>query len=199
MAESGVRDQSFEISVGAVKILELQVYDRQLVGKHDLIGTSTFKLDPRLFADYSTRDIVLPLNPRGTVHIRISMEGGEKHDVQYHLDAASRTCDRVAKDMVREIVDKMGEFIKAQLSVATLQTLTKPLKDKKRTKNALTEQEIEYSLGPLFEYLNENASIKRSVRSRQMLTSSSSPSSMLPSPSTPVSESCSPFGTASLK
>lgn len=152
-------DQSFEVPVGAVKILELQVYDRQLVGKHDLIGTSTFKLDPRLFADYPTRDVVLPLNPRGTVHIRISMEGGEKHDVQYYLDAASRTCDRAAKDMVREIVDKMGEFIKAQISATTLQTLTKPLKDKKRTKTSLTEQEIEYSLGPLFEYLNENFSI----------------------------------------
>ncbi|KIR25299.1 cytoplasmic protein [Cryptococcus deuterogattii 99/473] len=152
-------DQSFEISVGAVKILELQVYDRQLVGKHDLIGISTFKLDPRLFADYPTRDVVLPLNPRGTVHVRISMEGGEKHDVQYHLDAASRICDRAAEDMVREIVDKMGEFIKAQLSVATIQTLTKPLKDKKRTKTALTEHDIEYSLGLLFEYLNENFSI----------------------------------------
>ncbi|ADV25829.1 cytoplasmic protein [Cryptococcus gattii E566] len=152
-------DQSFEISVGAVKILELQVYDRQLLGKHDLIGISTFKLDPRLFADYPTRDVVLPLNPRGTVHLRISMEGGEKHDVQYHLDAASRICDRAAEDMVREIVDKMGEFIKAQLSVATLQTLMKPLKDKKRTKTALTEHDIEYSLGLLFEYLNENFSI----------------------------------------
>lgn len=165
MAEFGCRDQSFEVPVGAVKILELQVYDRQLVGKHDLIGTSTFKLDPRLFADYPTRDVVLPLNPRGTVHIRISMEGGEKHDVQYYLDAASRTCDRAAKDMVREIVDKMGEFIKAQISATTLQALTKPLKDKKRTKTSLTEQEIEYSLGPLFEYLNENASIKHFLRS----------------------------------
>lgn len=154
------------------------MYDRQLVGKHDLIGISTFKLDPRLFADYPTRDVVLPLNPRGTVHVRISMEGGEKHDVQYHLDAASRICDRAAEDMVREIVDKMGEFIKAQLSVATIQTLTKPLKDKKRTKTALTEHDIEYSLGLLFEYLNENVSINHLIHSRQVLTSNSSPSSL---------------------
>ncbi|WWD20945.1 hypothetical protein CI109_105423 [Kwoniella shandongensis] len=149
-------EQSFEISVGAVKILELQAYDRQLVGKHDLIGVSSFKLDPRAFADIPIRDVVLPLSPRGTVHVRISMEGGEKHDVQYHLSVANRALERAAADMSRELVDKMGEFIKAQLSVTTLQTLTKPLKDKKKAKTVLTEQDIEQSLGPLFDYLNEN-------------------------------------------
>ncbi|KAK8843517.1 hypothetical protein IAR55_007177 [Kwoniella newhampshirensis] len=155
-AEDPRWEQSFEISVGAVKILELQAYDRQLVGKHDLIGVSTFKLDPRAFANVPIRDVVLPLSPRGTVHVRISMEGGEQHDVQYHLSVASRALERSATDMSREIVDKMGEFIKAQLSVTTLQTLTKPLRDKKKAKTVLTEQDIEQGLGPLFDYLNEN-------------------------------------------
>ncbi|WVQ81673.1 hypothetical protein IAT38_003798 [Cryptococcus sp. DSM 104549] len=152
-------EQSFEVSVSSIKILELQVYDRQLVGKHDCIGLATFKLDPRAFADLAIRDIVLPLNPRGVVHIRISMEGGEKHDVQYHLSAAGRSLGRAEADMVREIVDKMGEFIRAQLSMATLAALTKPLKDRKRVKTVLTEQDVEGSLAPLFDYLNETFSV----------------------------------------
>ncbi|WVR09258.1 hypothetical protein IAU60_006323 [Kwoniella sp. DSM 27419] len=158
-AEDPRWEQSFEVSVGVVKTLELQTYDRQLVGKHDLIGTAAFKLDPRAFNESSTRDIVLPLSSRGLVHVRISMEGGEKHDVHYHLASGSRALDRAASDMTREIVDRMGEFIKVQLSSATLQHLVKPLKDKKNKKTALSESDVEQSLTPLFDYLNENFSI----------------------------------------
>lgn len=141
------------------------MFDRNLVGKHDPIGLSNFKLDPRLFADQPIRDIMLPLNPRGTVHIRISMQGGEKHDVSYHLDTASRGLDRTEADMVREIVEKMGEFIKTVLSPNTLVMVTKPLKDKKKARTALTEGEIETSIGPVFEYLNEN--VRDSLRYRR--------------------------------
>ena len=128
------------------------------MGKHDPIGWGTFKLDARLFSEASTRDVILPLSPRGTVHLRISMEGGEKHDIAYHLSTASRALDRSAGDMKREMVDKMGEFIRSTLSAATLQSLTKPLKEKKKARTALSEAELEGSLGPLFEYLNLNVS-----------------------------------------
>lgn len=86
------------------------------------------------------------------------MQGGEKHDVTYHLDTASRALDRTETDMIREIVEKMGEFIKTMLSSSTLAAVTKPLKDKKKPRTALSEAEIEASLGQLFEYLNENVS-----------------------------------------
>ncbi|WWC91481.1 uncharacterized protein L201_006427 [Kwoniella dendrophila CBS 6074] len=160
-AEDPRWEQSFEISVGSIKVLELQTYDRQLVGKHDLIGTSTFKLDSRLFNDQSIRDIVLPLSSSrgGLIHARISMEGGEKNDVAYHLSAASRSLDRSASDMSRELVDKMSDHLKSQLSLNTLNILTKPLKDKKKAKTVLSEQDIESSLGGLFDYLNENFSV----------------------------------------
>ncbi|ORY25540.1 hypothetical protein BCR39DRAFT_543937 [Naematelia encephala] len=158
-AEDPRWEQSFEISVGALKQLELSAYDRQLVGKHDAIGTCSFKLDPRLYVDHSTRDVVLPLNPRGMVHLRISMEGGEKHDVAYHLSAATRALQRAEGDMLRELVDKMSEFIRTVLSKETLLGLTKPLKDKKKPKAALYDGELESSLGPLFEYLNDNFSV----------------------------------------
>ncbi|WVQ64082.1 uncharacterized protein L199_002241 [Kwoniella botswanensis] len=161
-AEDPRWEQSFEISVGSIKVLELTAFDRQLVGKHDLIGGGSFKLDSRLFAEQPIRDIVLPLttsNRGGIVHIRISMEGGEKNDVAYHLSIASRALDRSQRDMSRELVDKMAEYIRSQLSSTTLGTLTKPLKDKKKAKTVLTDQDIESSLGGLFDYLNENFSV----------------------------------------
>lgn len=86
------------------------------------------------------------------------MEGGEKHDIAYHLSLASRALDRSAGDMHREIVDRMAEFVRSTLNVGTLQGLTKPLKDKKKAKIALSEADLEQSLGPLFEYFNLNVS-----------------------------------------
>ena len=152
------------MSVGALKTVELAAFDRQLMGKHDSIGMATFKLDPRTFADSPIRDYLLPLSPRGTVHLRIRMEGGEKHDVAYHLSTASRTLDRASGDMQREIVDKIGDFIRSSLSVATLQGLTKPSKEKKRVKSALTDADLESSLGPVFEYLNLNVRFNPRLR-----------------------------------
>nr|XP_019047884.1 cytoplasmic protein [Kwoniella bestiolae CBS 10118]OCF26814.1 cytoplasmic protein [Kwoniella bestiolae CBS 10118] len=161
-AEDPRWEQSFEISVASIKLLELTAFDRQLVGKHDLIGGASFKLDPRLFAEHPTRDIVLPLttsNRGGIIHIRISMEGGEKNDVAYHLSIASRALDRSQKDMSRELIDRMSEYIRSQLSSNTLNNLTKPLKDKKKAKTVLSDGDIEGSLGGLFDYLNENFSV----------------------------------------
>jgi hypothetical protein len=153
------REQSFEISVGRVKTLELAVFDRTLVGKHDPIGTSTFRLDPRSFVENPIRDVILPLSPRGTVHVRISMEGGEKHDVAYHLSTASRVLVRTEGDMIREISDRMSEFIKSVLSPASVAAVVKPLKDKKKPRSALSDREVETSLAALFEYLDENVSL----------------------------------------
>lgn len=71
---------------------------------------------------------------------------------------------------MRGLVDRMTEFVKSVLGKETLLGLTKPLKDKKRARTALSEGELEASLGPLFEYLNENVSLPtlgcRSVRRR---------------------------------
>nr|XP_019009601.1 cytoplasmic protein [Kwoniella pini CBS 10737]OCF48382.1 cytoplasmic protein [Kwoniella pini CBS 10737] len=161
-AEDPRWEQSFEISVGNIKVLELQAYDRQLVGKHELLGTSTFKLDSRAFNEQSTRDIVLPLsstNRGGLVHLRISMEGGAKNDISYHLSTAARALDRSSLDMSRELIDRMSEYLRSQLSANNLNNLTKPLKDKKKAKSVLSEQDIESSLGGLFDYLNDNFSV----------------------------------------
>lgn len=143
------------MAVDSVKQFELACFDRSLVGKHDPIGTASFKLDPRVFSEQSTRDIVLPLNPRGLIHLRVRMEGGEKHDVQYHLSTANRALERAERDMSREIVEKMGEYIKSILSAANIANL---VKEKKKLKQTIDERDLEQALGPLFEYLNANVS-----------------------------------------
>lgn len=150
------REQSFELTIGSTKRLELAAWDRQLVGKHEQIGSATFALNPTNFGESATRDLLVPLTPRGMIFLRISMDGGEKPDVGYHLSAATRALDRAEGDMMREIVDKMAEFMKVQLSPSALNNLTKVLRDKKKPRSALTDAELEGSLGALFEYLNEN-------------------------------------------
>lgn len=101
------REETFEVSIGAIKSFEVACFDRQLVGKHDVIGLSTFKVDPKAFAASPSRDVLLPLNPRGAVHLRITMEGGEKHDIDAYLKTAGRALDRAAGDMSRCIVDRV--------------------------------------------------------------------------------------------
>lgn len=83
------------------------------------------------------------------------MEGGEKHDVQYHLSTATRALERAERDMSREIVERMGEYIKSVLSANNIGNM---VKEKKKAKQAIDERDIEQSLGPLFEYLNANVS-----------------------------------------
>ncbi len=84
--------------------------------------------------------------------------GGTQHDVHSQLLTAHRALERASQDMQRDILDKISEFTKHVLSLANLQALTKPLKDKKNRKVALSEQDLEASLWPLFEYYNENVS-----------------------------------------
>ncbi|KAL7418776.1 hypothetical protein Q5752_006459 [Cryptotrichosporon argae] len=157
-AEDPKWEESFEIAIGGIKPLEITCYDRQLVGKHESIGSASIKLDPRKF-EGGGRDVLVPLAPRGLVTLRIAMQGGEKNDVGYHLQVASRALDRAAQDMVRDIVDRIADYAKSCLSTAVLANITKPLRDKKKPRTALSEEEVENALMPLFEYLNDNFSV----------------------------------------
>ena len=92
------------------------------------------------------------------------MEGGERHAVQYHLSTAIRALERAERDMSREIVERMGEFIKSILSATNIGNM---VKEKKKAKQAIDERDIEQSLGPLFEYLNANVSHRYQCRPLQ--------------------------------
>jgi hypothetical protein len=154
-------EQTFEVisQAGTVFQLELTAFDRQLVGKHDAIGSRAFRLDAALFADTPVRDVVLPLSPRGAVHLRIALDAARVYDVGYHLSAAARVLEYTAADMQLEIVDRMAEFLRQQLSRTTLSNMTRPLRDKKRGRTALTEVEIDDAIVPVYDYFDHNVSI----------------------------------------
>lgn len=149
-------EESFEMGISGPKVLDIAAFDRSLVGKHDLIGTGSIKLDPAAFKEIPSKELLVPLNPRGTLHIRVDMEGGEKHEVKFHLDRAGRALDRAGEAMTRCIVDRMNEFIKTQLSLAAVRELLKPLTAKPKKgvvkQTTISDQEYEQSLAPLFDY-----------------------------------------------
>lgn len=68
----------------------------------------------------------------------------------------------------------MAEFIKTQLSHSTLQSLLKPLKEKPKKgvakQTSLTEDDLENSLLPLFDYLNQNVSHRIITADRKFST-----------------------------
>jgi hypothetical protein len=101
-------EEDFQHGVSSATNLEISCYDRSLVGKNELIGSATLKLDPLAYRENPLQDIALPLNPRGTVHLRVELETGDRHEVDYHLNAAKRMLDRVANDMIRSLIDKVG-------------------------------------------------------------------------------------------
>lgn len=157
-------EQTFEVIVSsAIKTLDLTALDRQLMGKHDAIGSRSFKLDPAMFSNVPVRDVVLPLSPRGVVHLRVALDAGEIPDVTYHLTSASRVLENTASDMTLEIVDCMAEFIAGQLSRSALLNVTKPLRDKKKPRIALTEVEISNSLSDVCNYLDANVGTRPSI------------------------------------
>lgn len=148
------RDQSTDIALGATKHIEIALYDRSLVGKHDLIGVAVIKLDPKSWSNGTCREAVLPLSPRGLVYLRIGVEGGDK-DIKSAFAGVSRTLHRAQDEMMNDVVERMMEYLRDQLSSRTLSEMTKP-KDKKKPR--IGEAEMDASLGGVYHYLNTNVS-----------------------------------------
>jgi hypothetical protein len=81
---------------------------RNLAGKHDLLGRAYLRLDPSQHVDLITKDVLLPLDTKGHILLRISMEG-ERDDIQFHFGRAFRWLKRTESDMVRTFVDKVRQ------------------------------------------------------------------------------------------
>jgi hypothetical protein len=99
-------DETFDIPVKGTAWFMVTLRHRQLAGKHDLMGRAYLRLDPNQFADLISKDVLLPLDSRGHVLLRISMEG-ERDDIQFHFGRAFRWLKRTESDMVRTFVDKV--------------------------------------------------------------------------------------------
>lgn len=99
-------DETFDIPVKGTAWFMVTLRHRALAGKHDLLGRAYLRLDPNQFADLISKDVLLPLDTRGHVLLRISMEG-ERDDIQFHFGRAFRWLKRTESDMVRTFVDKV--------------------------------------------------------------------------------------------
>lgn len=101
-------EEDFQYGISTFANLEISCYNRSLVGKNEIIGSATLKLDPLAYRETPVRDIAIPLNPRGTIHLRVELETADRHEMDYHLNSARRTLDRVANDMIRHLIDKVS-------------------------------------------------------------------------------------------
>lgn len=100
-------DETFDIPIRSSAWFMITVKHRSLTGNHSAIGRAYLRLDPEQYVDYISKDVLLPLNTRGHVLMRISMEG-ERDDIQFHFGRAFRWLKRTESDMVRLFVDKVG-------------------------------------------------------------------------------------------
>ncbi|GMK58894.1 hypothetical protein CspeluHIS016_0603360 [Cutaneotrichosporon spelunceum] len=153
-AEDPAFMQAFEVSAVNAKPLELVVFDRQLVGKHERVGYTTLMLDPANFSSEAEREVVLPLTPRGCLTVRISNFGRARHDVIYHLNSSRRVLERTENDMQLALVDRMAEYLRVLLSTDTIAAMVKPVKTRKLL--ALSLADIDASLVPVLDYIDEN-------------------------------------------
>jgi hypothetical protein len=117
-------DEVFDIPVDNNIWLAATVWDRKLVGDHNLCGRAYLRLDPKYFSDFLSHELWLNLDTQGRVLLRVSMEG-EKDDILFYFGRAFRSLKRAEGDMVRIIVDKMSIFIRQCLSRAVLKSLVK--------------------------------------------------------------------------
>lgn len=117
-------DETFDIPVEGSLWLAATVWDRKLVGDHNLCGRAYLRLDPRYFSDFLNHELWLNLDTQGRLLMRVSMEG-EKDDILFYFGRAFRSLKRAESDMIRIIVDKMSVFIRQCLSRSVLKSLVK--------------------------------------------------------------------------
>ena len=119
-------DETVDIAVRGTAWFMATVRHRVLAGQHDLLGRAYLKLDPSQFSDLISRDFLLPLDTKGHLLLRISMEG-ERDDIQYHFGRAFRSLKRTESDMIRTFVDKMTPVLRHTLSRASIKSVLKPI------------------------------------------------------------------------
>ncbi|KAN0065532.1 hypothetical protein ACQY0O_001369 [Thecaphora frezii] len=117
-------EEVFDVHVDQSMWLAATVWDRKLVGDHNLCGRAYLRLDPRYFGDFLSHELWLDLDTQGRLLLRVSMEG-ERDDILFYFGRGFRSLKRAESDMVRIIVDKMSMFIRQCLSRSVLKTLVK--------------------------------------------------------------------------
>ena len=117
--------ETFDVAVRGETWFMATIRHRTLSGKHELLGRAYLRLNPSSYVDLITKDTLLPLDTRGHLMLRVSMEG-ERDDIQFHFGRAFRWLKRTESDMVRTFVDKMTPVLRHTLSRSSIKSVLKP-------------------------------------------------------------------------
>lgn len=82
------------------------VRHRYVTGKHHVMGRAYLRLDALKDNELGCRDLLLPLDTRGRLHLRIDVEQ-EIEDMRFSFGRAFRRLKRLEGEMVRVYIDKV--------------------------------------------------------------------------------------------
>ncbi|WVF70101.1 hypothetical protein IAT40_004889 [Kwoniella sp. CBS 6097] len=143
-------DESFDIPVQGDAWFMATVRHRNFSGKHDLLGRAYLRLDPSQHVDLMSKDVLLPLDSRG--HLLLRMTPVLRHT----LSRAS--IKSVLKPITSNPLDyneALGKLSAAYRSaLGTPEYSIPPTKEDKR--RGPTDADIETAIHPLFDYLDTN-------------------------------------------
>ncbi|WRT65054.1 uncharacterized protein IL334_001996 [Kwoniella shivajii] len=143
-------DESFDIPVKGSAWFMATLRHRNLTGKHDLLGRAYLRLDPSQHVDLISKDVLLPLDTRG--HILMRMTPVLRHTL-------SRVSIRlVLKPNASNPLDyneALGKLSAAYRSAIGTSEYTIPPTKEDRHRGP-TDAEIEAAIHPLFDYLDTN-------------------------------------------
>lgn len=173
--------QQFELEINSKpKLLKITIWDELMGSNHDLCGRAMLKLDPKDFGsrDYGTASRWLDLDTQGKVRIDISLDV-QQDDIRFYFGKALRFLRRTQDEMVQMIVDQFAPFVQTAISLPTINSLLNRgrfgmdtfqswLGNKQEAKQALTTEQVEDVLQPLFDYLNSNLAILASVLTQEL-------------------------------
>ncbi|KAI9722156.1 MAG: hypothetical protein M1828_004838 [Chrysothrix sp. TS-e1954] len=179
-------DETVDIPCTGSVSITATIWDWDALGDHDCEGRTTIKLDPAHFRDYLPREYWLDLDTQGRLLVRVTMEG-EKDDIQFHYGKAFRSLKRTERDMTRKITDKLSAYIhhclsprtlkqmmkRNNISISSISSMSKYLNraSMPQPSQAPAQAEIENTLKPLFNYLNDNFAImQQTLTSTSMIT-----------------------------
>ncbi|TYJ58206.1 hypothetical protein B9479_001030 [Cryptococcus floricola] len=179
-------DESCDVIVNGTAWFMITARHRNLTGKHDLLGRAYLQLNPADFENEVLKDILQPLDTRGVVLLRISMES-ERDDMEFHFGKAFRCLKRTESDMVRLFVDRMTPVLRHTLSRAGIKSVLKSNNPQPQVYNEAlgkisavyksaigtpdynipaphdhtrgrgpSDEDIESAIHPLFDYLDTN-------------------------------------------
>ncbi|WWC59160.1 uncharacterized protein I303_101708 [Kwoniella dejecticola CBS 10117] len=143
-------DESFDIPVKGNSWFMATVRHRNLAGKHNLIGRAYLRLDPSQHVDLVSKDVLLPLDTRG--HLLLRMTPVLRHTLSR---ASIKTVFKPAANGTLDYNEALVKLSAAYRSaIGSVEYGIPPTKDERS--RGPTDASIESAIHPLFDYLDTN-------------------------------------------